>query len=279
MKSLKFILVLIAAVFFTIAGIKAAIGLPETQRRLKESVLVEDGYVHPENEGKLVAVVFRLDELGGAVDTDLDIAFTQPIVRRTVQKLVYNYHRYAWISENSVSEEWLKDAGFIGNKSGTDAFQVDPAFLKMLSASHDCWTNDYTPEAYERLCSVADPVEAGAYLWFSEAPYSARLDYTPPQDRVLTQSEIRMKDYYDQWVGSRRVRYNYMTADDMEVLTIVGYQQGNQLVYAEDLDTRPIFENVSTKEKMVKDNRFYTILGMVIVAVFCIIAILIYVPF
>lgn len=278
MKSLKFILVLIVAVFFIIAGIKAAVGLPEVQKRLKEAVLVEDGCVHPENEGKLVAVVFRLDELSGAVDTDLDIAFTQPIVRRTVQKLVYKNRRYAWLNENSVSEEWLKDAGFIGTKSGADTFLIDDAFLKMLSASHDCWTNDYTPEAYERLCSVADPVESGAYLWFSEAPYSARLDYTPPQDRVLTQSEIHEKDYYDRWVGSRRVRYNYMTAADMAVMTIVGYQQGNRLVYAEDLDTRPIFENASTKDQIVKDNRFYTILGMVIVAVLCIIAILIYVP-
>ncbi len=70
-----------------------------------------------------------------------------------------------------------------------------------------------------------------------------------------------------------------MTADDMEVMAIVGYQQGNKLVYADDLDTRPIFENASTKDKIVKDNRFYTILGMIIVAVLCIIAILIFVPF
>ena len=256
------ILILICC-FFLFAGVKALWTAPKTERQLKGAVWVEDGAVHPENEGKLVAVVFHPSEWGNAEDTDMDISFSYPVVRRTVQQLNRTGTRYVWQGVGVESDTWLKNAVFVGAVQEENAFTIDPQLLLSVSTSVECEESDFTQEALQRLTDSVEEIYHDGYLWFSEAPYSCMedLEEEDASDKTLA--------FYESYEGARRIRYNVMDVDAVETLVIVGYQQDSALVKAEDLDSMTVYENISTLDDILKTNKTYLSWGVLIVSIVC----------
>ena len=255
------ILILICC-FFLFVSVKAMWTSPATQRQLKNAVWVEDGAVCSENEGQLVAVVFHPAEWGNAEDTDMEISFSSPVVRRTVQQLNRVGTRYLWQAVDTGSDTWLKDAVFIGTAQGENTFTLDPDLLVSMSATVECGESDFSQEDLERLTASVDAIYYDSYLWFSEAPYGCMQDLEEDADD-------NTRALYKSYEGARRIRYNVMDVSDVESLVIVGYQQGSTLVKAEDLDAVAVYENASTLNDVLRSYKTGLSWGILIVDLLC----------
>ena len=266
-KKAGWVILILICCFFLFVGVKAVWTAPATERQLKSAVWVEDGAVHSENEGKLVAVVFHPGEWENAEDTDMDISFSYPVVRRTVQQLNRVGTRYLWQDVDSGSDTWLTDAVFIGAVQGENAFTIDPQLLVSMNTAVECGESDFTQEALERLTASVEEISYDGYLWFSEAPYSCMKDLEENLDADVFNKTFAL---YKSYEGARRIRYNVMDLSDVERLVIVGYQQGSTLVKAEDLDSMTVYENASSLDDILKSNKSYLSLGLLIVGIICI---------
>ncbi len=253
------------AVFFIIVIGRGIVSLPETQQKLKDAPFIDDGQLHSEYDGRLVIVSGRLQALHNAYDDELGITLPSPCVVRYVEMLTDGvdedgYSCLVWTPvRKSNTEEWLKERVFASGLH-LGAYQIDESLLQLLVPGKDADRSLFDPDEVQALMTHSiKPIEYLGVYYLSEAPASCFDQYV----------------YDDTYRYFRRVHYRIMEPDTELLYSIAGTANDGILTRDGDLDTRPIFEGVGTKDDVVRQNGTFSVLGMVLVGVICVILLLV----
>lgn len=246
--------------FFVLVSFKAMFGAGDVNDALKDVVWVEDGKVHSENEGKLIAACFKMDELSDARDSETGAEFASPVVRRTVQELHFSITEWNWSSVGSTSGAPLCDAVFIGDAENSELLGLDQRFLICIPTAKECGIADYVraPE-YEGFSQV----DYGGYTWLTNAS-AYWMDDT---DTDIREAE---KYRYAMLEGALRFRYSIVDTKDVKTIVFVGRQRGDMIYWDDDLDTNPVFENVQNIDEIVSEDKLFLTIGIAVVDLICI---------
>lgn len=265
------IIALILAIFFLFVAVKACLMLPETQGRLKDAPFIDDANVHPELDGQTVIVGGKLVSIENAYDDELLLTLPSPKAVRYVEMLVEkhdneNGYYLDWEPVRSYREnEWLREKKLAGDMR-LGGYRVDEELADMLSAGKSVTADMLDPDEVDALLSHS--LHLVTYLgvdYFSELP------------RQYFGTKISSRLYGD-GIGARRVHYRMLDPKTDTQLCIVGRTNGDMLERDDTLDVRPIFEDAVQKSDVVKDNAFYTILGIVIIGGICLVVIFLVIP-
>ena len=260
--------------FFTFVAGKAILGAPEVAKQLEEAPFITDGKVDPANEGKNIILLISPDIIGNATDDLFGITFEYPIVRREVEELKndsdgkLNWHRIY------DSDDGICDAAFFGSIGGLE-YDIDSSLLKSLAAtSKKLGKKDYDREKLNTCLNNykslhTEEYNGVLYITDTDTKYFGDCD----KEKV---SDSNWSDYTEE-VGSIRISYRVTDTGDVDSIALIGKQIGNSIVKS-DIDTIPCYENVHTREELMKKDKntlsIGLIFGMVINIVFIVLGML-----
>lgn len=224
---------------------------PREGQSIEDAVYVEDAQVLPENEGKRVIVAGAVEVVAGAADEQVGISFASPVVRRSVEELVYS-DEWVWRGVSSWSTGGgLTDATLVGGVR-LGGFELDEHLATTLPIHMRDWSeSDFDDETLSRLYDRWYWLDDGAEWYISQVSVTPTGEYSPiDADKV----------------GSLRVRYDVWRDDASREVTLVGVQRGTTLCYDEDLDAACAFEGILDKDEVISSNSFGVLMGELIFA-------------
>ena len=259
MRKIGGIAMILIAVCFLALIVKAIVQLPESEQQLRDAVFVEDGVIHPENEGKRVIVFGEPVGEENARDDELSLTLPGAVAVRYVEAFavhgVGEDREKDWTPLTETSTDWLKQRRLYG-RVRLGEFEVDNELLLSFPAGRELTLQQLDADEVKALEAHVETVEAMGVLYFSEAPLSCF-------------SGGSANDFDLDYEGYRRVHYRYMELKPGETCAVVGLQQGNRLVKDPDLGGNAYYENARSQEDVVHKSSMSTILGMVIVGIIC----------
>jgi|GEM_PF-2137619 len=254
---------IVIALFFLVVIAKGIFTLPRTQEQLKEAAFIEDGVVRPENEGRLVIVLSTLEAAENARDDELGLTLPSPIAIRYVEKFVVRDDGEDWVKAwdpiDEFSTDWLKRRPLFGRASLGD-FEVAEELLRSFPCGRELSPSLLDPEELATLEDYVDALTVNGVFYLSEAPQACFTDG-------------RASELYFDYEGLRRVHYRYLDLQPGDTFAVVGLQKGNRLVKDPDLDTNPVFTSARSRSDVIRQNSLFTILGMALVGIVCILLI------
>ena len=265
MRKLIGLILAVIAVFFLITIGKGIVSLPETQQKLKDAPFIDDGQLHPEYDGQLVIVSGLLESEQNAYDDELGITLPAPCIVRYVEMLTDGvdedgYDCLVWTPvHKSSTDDWLKER-VIASGLHLGAYQIDESLLQLLVPGKDVPGSLFDPDEVQELMTHSiKPIEYLGVYYLSEAPASCFDQY--------------VYDYTYRFF--RRVHYRMMEPDTELLYSIAGRANDGTLTRDDDLDTQPVFEGASTRDDVVRQNGTYSVFGMILVGVICVILLLV----
>ena len=260
MRKITGLIMVVIALFFLFLIGKGLFSLPKTNGQLAEAVFIEDGIVRPENEGKLVIVMSSLDVASNAYDDELGLSLPSPVAIRFVEEFAVTGEKDDWQKTwNPVSEsskDWLKRKSILG-EAAMGEFSVSERLLRCFPAGRELSLSQLDPDEVAALEEYVRATVSDGVLYFTEAPDACF--YSGPAD-----------EFYFDYEGLRRVHYRYLDLDPDDTFAVAGIQQGNQIAWADDLDTHPVYEDAHSKADVILQTNLYTILGMLLVGIVCV---------
>lgn len=260
MKRIKGIIILLVCAFFMFIGVKAVLGTDDTAEYIRSAVWVEDGKVHAENEGRLVAVVVRPSEWENAGDTDMNISFHSTIVRRTVQQLSGSSGSWTWKPVYGLKDVRIDDAIFTGAPSSEDDFIIDSSILAGINIGIECAKNDLI---FRENSTSGNVWDYGGYTWITSVPSDLMDSYS-----TSSMNDKRNKKY-DMYSGSYRLRYSVTDYSTDDTIVLLGIQHGNNLEKDSDLDAGFVYENAESLDSVVSGGKSSAFAGIAVVLVIC----------
>lgn len=229
------IVLVIAALVTVFLGIKAGGAAPENKKIIENAVVVSDGKVLPENEGKVVIVTGTLDAPLPFVDPETGVSLNTIAALRNVDKcrIEENEKKKA---EVFVWMNTLEDRYFGGSQrlyapnTTLGGFILEEKLLDTLSITEI--KDDYTDADKEMHGFRAFLDNNVRYLYQGEQ--------MPDEDEVVTHFDEphRHKAYLD-YVDTVRVSYKQMDMTDL-TYTIIGLQDNGTLRKAAELDMQAV---------------------------------------
>lgn len=262
MKKIKGIIILLICAFFLFLSVKAVLGMDDSGEYIMSAVWVEDGKVHSENEGRLVAVVIRPSEWENACDTEMNISFHSPIVRRTVQQLKGSKGSWDWKPVYGLKDVSVDDAVFTGAPVSEDDFIIDSDILAGINIGIECGEKDLI---FRDNSIEADVREYVGYTWLTNVPSDLMDSYTYDP----TSLHDRKNKKYGLYADSYRFRYNITDYSSDDTVVLLGIQHGNKLEKASGLDAGSAYENLENLESVVSYGKKSAYIGIVVVLVIC----------
>ncbi len=257
--------------FFVIVAIMAIVGRPGTEKKIKEAAWVTDGKVDPANEGKnVILVVKNLQDFEGSYDEDFGLHFPYLGVVRYAERLEeVAYGNYKW-NRQYETDKFPNQKNIFGKLKGTD-YEISGDLLVSVGRLVNVHGNDLDGQelkAYlkenpswraEEWGSLRSNSESRFYITDTDTSFFENYG----EDEETSANGIKR---YKQHVGGSRVYYKYRDFSDCKNVAIIGKQKGNKLVRDDSVDTIPAFENVKSKEELIKNDRLYLIGGVVVFA-------------
>ena len=263
------VLEIIVALFFIVNGVRAIVQAPETNRLLREAVVISDGKLDPANEGKTVILIFNMSDVGDARDEDLGLTFPYPSVIRHVDELccTVSGRKYEWRSVAN-SEERVGDAHLFGDVSTGD-FKVEGSLLRSLGMYRDIGKYDFDADElaafFAEHPSFSDGYDREDRYYLSNTSYLYFSDYEAD----------KANDYnagmYDEEVGSIRIRYQGIIAEEYDRIAVVGKQEGNWIVEDDRIDALTAYENVEDAESLIRQSNTSLSIGVIIGMLVCLV--------
>ena len=217
---------------------------------MKDAVYAENGKVLPSNEGKVVIVPGKPVMLERAVDTDLNLAFNTPFIKRHLQ--IYknvgsaSERKMRWTSLTSVKRGNKKisdNTNFYGSLKVGD-FIIGGTFLANMGTSP--FTN-FSESAARRLGFKIQNDAGNQYL--TEAPVKDLGSFTHE--------------------GRIRIRYDYVDMKKLGEKTFVGIQKGNQLIFKDDTFTGEAHDGILARDKVLQNSNSNSTAGNIFGYVCC----------
>ncbi len=259
MKKIKGIIILVVCAFFLFLSIKAVLGMDDAGEYIRNAVWVEDGKVHAENEGRLVAVVIRPSEWENACDTEMNISFHAPVVRRTVEQLKENNRSWSWKPVYGLKDVSVDNAIFTGAPAAEDDYIIDSDILAGLNAGIQCSENDMTL----RENNVSDIRNYGGYTWITSTPADLMDSYS-----AVSIDDKKAKRYH-RFSGSYRWRYSTAEYSSDDTVVFLGIQHGNNLEKDDGLDAGFVYENAESLDSVVSGGSRSVYAGIAVALVIC----------
>ena len=250
-KKIIGVVLILTGGFFTFAAVKAVLTNPSTVNQLEEAPFITDGKVDPDNEGKDVLLLVSTDLIENAEDYELGLRFEYPVIHREVEELKYDgVDQIKWERLYSFNdEEELTDEVFFGNITGLE-YEVDSSLLVSLSGnSRQLQKADYNEEDLKVLFDDiqglgAEEYNDVLYITDTDSRYFKNCDGKKASD-------LLWNDYTEQ-VGAIRISYRGTVVDNIDSIALVGKQVGNRLEKSDDIDSISCFENIHSKEELMK---------------------------
>lgn len=215
-----------------------------------DAVFVEDGKIHPENEGKLIGVSGKLETAEKVTDDIIGVTFDAGRVDRQVQKVRHNTteKKYEWEKvyegkgENGFESKTMTGSFRIGE------FEIDPELNKQLDLmSRDVKKDDFSEEDLKKIEALGfytSDSDFGSQYWISTIPVDT--DMKDHEDDKAHKPDV-------DWDNAYRMRWTqcYVPGDGYE--TIVGIQRGNTIEKCDDLDQLAArAEKITTTEEFLE---------------------------
>ena len=250
-KKIIGVVLILAGGFFTFAAVKAVFTNPATVNQLEEAPFITDGKVDPTNEGKDIILLVATDLIDDAEDYELGLRFKYPVIHREVEELKYDgVDQIKWERLYSFNnEEALTDEVFFGNINGLE-YEVDSSLLISLGGnSKQLQRADYNNEDLQALFDEiqglgAEEYNDVLYITDTDSRYFKNCDGKKASDSLWN-------DYSEQ-VGAIKISYRGTVVDNIDSIAIVGKQVGNRLEKSDDIDSISCFENIHSKEELMK---------------------------
>jgi len=239
-KKIIGIVLVVAALVTAALAVKITAHAPRNAEIIKSAVLVEDGRVLSENEGKVVIVHGKLTAELPFVDKETGIKLDTIVAYRRVEKLSSEYDSekekdyWQW---NTVSDpQKLGGSGkVIAPGVSLGEFAVDDAFVLAIAANEN--RVDYDKKELSRKGWNTFEDNNRTYLYQGE--------HMPSDNDRVTEKYAR--DYVD----TMRVAYDEMAEKDASEYTLIGVQKGGTLQKAEKLDMLATHSGHLTMEEIL----------------------------
>lgn len=221
---------------------------------LNDAIYVGDGKVHPENEGKLIAVPGKLENTASAKDELFGIEFDAARVDRHVEKLEYRASSKEW-----VWTEVYEGQGVNGYESHISTGQFKVGDFKIASDlniqiplySRDAKKSDFTDEQLKSFEDKGFVIESSlSQFYISMVPFSQPLSLKEYEKKHFNGSEAGFKADTADFDDKIRVRWTLGSVD--EGVTVIGYQKGDTIELCKDLDANSVKSGKLTKEEYDK---------------------------
>lgn len=234
-KKIVGIVLILAALGCVAMGFKAQGAAPENLKIVENAVVVSDGKVLPENEGKIVIVQGELTASLPFTDPETGVSLNSIAVLRNVDKLM--------IKEDTQKEaevfDWmntLEDRCFGGSErlyapdAALGEFLLEKTLMDVLSITEV--KDDYTD---------ADKQAHGFGLFTDDGVrYLYQGEKMPDQDdKVTLYDEPHRHKAYRDYVETCRVSYKQMDMTNLRY-TIIGLQDHGTLRKAAELDMKAV---------------------------------------
>ncbi|MBE5905471.1 MAG: hypothetical protein E7277_01590 [Lachnospiraceae bacterium] len=244
--------------FFIVVAIMAIVGRPATEKKLKEAPFVTDGKIDSANEGKTVIVfVKNLNDFEGTYDEEFGFHFPYLGVVRFGEKLKE-------VADGKFKWEREYQQNLFGKLKGTE-YEISGDLLVSVGRLVDVHKSDL--DAKEMQCYAENQIVEWGSLSNGSRVYISDIDPVYFEDYGEDGNTLKayIRKYRNQ-VGGSRVYYKYRDFSDCKNVAIIGKQKGNKLVRDDSVDTVPAFENISSKDDLIKKDRIYLIGGIVVFA-------------
>ncbi|WP_031554773.1 TMEM43 family protein [Oribacterium sp. FC2011] len=260
-KKLIGVVLILVGGFFTFAATKAVFANPATVNQLEEAPFITDGKVDPANEGKDIILLVSTDLIDNAEDYELGLRFKYPVIHREVEELKYDgVDQIKWERLYSFNnEEALTDEVFFGNINGLE-YEVDSSLLISLGGnSKQLQRADYNNEDLQALFDEIQGLRAEEY---NDILYITDTDsrYFKNCDEKKA-SDLLWNDYTEQ-VGAIRISYRGTVVDNIDSIALIGKQAGNRLEKSDTIDSISFFENIHSKEELMKEHKKTSVFGI-----------------
>lgn len=234
-KRILGIVLIVVALISAVLGIKAVGNAPANKKVIENAVYIPDGKVLSENEGKVVIVPGTLDADLPFVDPKTGITLRSIVNYRNVEKLTIcqeeqgdekdsrTYEYWDWITVSSETEFGESTKLFAPNTS-LGEFAVSEDLLQALGTNQH--RNEYSDK--KELNQIGWNVftdKGESYLYQGEHM---------PLDDDDTYLYYDKHNSYKDYLNTLRVSYDYLEGG--LDYTIIGLQQGGQLIKAPELD-------------------------------------------
>ena len=251
LKKIIGVVLILTGGFFTFSAAKAVFTNPATVNQLEEAPFITNGKIDPTNEGKDIILLVSTDLIDNAEDYELGLRFKYPVIHREVEELKYDgVDQIKWERLYSFSnEETLTDEVFFGNISGLE-YEVDSSLLISLGgSSKQLQRTDYNEEDLKVLFDDiqglgAEEYNDVLYITDTDSRYFKNCDGKKASD-------LLWNDYTEQ-VGAIRISYRGTVVDNIDSIALIGKQVGNRLEKSDDIDSISCFENIHSKEELMK---------------------------
>lgn len=242
------IILVIAALGTVLLGMKAGGAAPENKKIIESAVVVSDGKVLPENEGKIVIVTGTLEAPLPFVDEETGVVIDTIVAWRYVEKARVEK------GKDNEADTWtwdsVSDKALLGGSGKVIAPNVT---LGEFAVSDELMQPVPTLKQREEY-SAAD-LAAGGWNEFRDdgMTYLYQLDFMPDDDSTVNYDGI-FKDYatsQQKNEGTLRLRYKVMEDNASLDYTIIGLQKNGKLEEVAELDLTATISGHLTVEELL----------------------------
>ena len=244
-KKIVGIVLILAALGTALLGMKAGGAAPENKKIIESAVVVADGKVLPENEGKVVMVTGTLEAPLPFVDEETGVVIDTIVAYRYVEKA------RVVLGDEDEADTWTWDA--TSELGGSKKLVAPGVTIGEFAVSEELMQP--VPHLKQREEYSASDLEAGGWNEFRDQglTYLYQPDYMPREGDEVHRDTF-LKDYAtskQKNEGTLRVRYNVVEdGTDMDY-TIIGLQTNGKLEKVPGMDLIPTVSGHLTKESML----------------------------
>ncbi len=239
------IILCIIGILLCFLPIKALLSIPSYEKNLKSAVTVEDGKIHPENEGKLVLISGKLKAAEQLRDPLTGVKLPGMVADRHVWYFKDDNENWRWAARNATYTKednyGINAPTMISTKlmvpTTLGEFKIAYELLMPVSALTDF--KDYNESDLLPEWHIGSGGRESKYC-------VSRSSYLPSSGT---------KSRYADYDSTEKINYSVIDPDNSLDYTIVGIQKGDTLTMSEDLQ-HITYEGILTLDELTK-----TVLG------------------
>lgn len=212
-------MLLLAAACLILSGAAKLFHTSSVERMLTESIWLENGEYDPKNNGKQVTVLLNGKETKKAFDREMNLEFTEPVIRRKVEVFAYAGES----KEGTPQWEWKDTADTWGDEpeyriisDNEDMLAIDVSFDKLLPTGSDLSMDDLTEESGKTAKNRFATVKKDGKTYFTDAP------------SICFKENCRGTAYLE-YEGCLRLNYTSLVTGK-KAIAVTGFQQDQTLI-------------------------------------------------
>ena len=258
MKIGRILLIVLGAALIAL-GVKGVMDIPGQQTILEAAVYLDEPEVLPENEGKLVIIHGVPEMIAPAYDAELKLTIDS--IKAYRYKETYKQTGY---TDEEKKWEWVSggQTSLVG-ETKIGEFELDADILIAFPAESDY--TDFDAKEVRDFVLTYKSVATGEVVVLPDGGYYAETQTTYVGDDMF--NWFGSNYVGEQLEGKTAYRYKYYNPEKNGEHTVIGIQQGNRLVKADNVGTA-VLSGVKTQEQVLSTSNGYLIGGAAVFLVF-----------